>query len=387
MSDLYQHVKSDKVKWVLTLVAFIIVAVMLAGIICGWFERKEETEEPPAEVVADGGMVVGNTQSNGVALMSAKIMSAEYEDYGVNALADTAYTLTATIEPSDATNKAVTYSAAWKNQNSTWANGKTVSDYVTVQQESEGSLKATVTCLKAFGEQVIITCTVDDNLDLKATCTVDYLRKPLGANLNIAVTGALSGSEEWSFNYATQNATVDFPLLKNIGETSFGQDWVFGWCNVSASGGTGTCGNYDFSEVYSGTYTIDNSVSSMTSWDVCITQEYYDVLDSLGFSLTCQPEEYIGQVGKDGGLSVGNLIYNFWATGTFSTYQEYVDLRTALKPLAGKTMFRIRYYFVSTADDDLESGYTQTYNVSFSSSSFANILADGVSLDNSSIIF
>ena len=111
------------------------------------------------------------------------------------------------------------------------------------------------------------------------------------------------------------------------------------------------------------------------------------MLDSLGFSLTCQPEEYIGQVGKDGGLSVGNLIYNFWATGTFSTYQEYVDLRTALKPLAGKTMFRIRYYFVSTADDDLESGYTQTYNVSFSSSSFANILADGVSLDNSSIIF
>lgn len=338
MSDLYQHVKSDKVKWVLTLVAFIIVAVMLAGIICGWFERKEETEETPAEVVADGGMVVGNGENCGVALMSAKIMSAEYEDYGVNALADTAYTLTATIEPSDATNKSVTYSAAWKNQNSTWANGKTVADYVTVQQESEGSLKATVTCLKAFGEQVIITCTVDDNLDLKATCTVDYLRKPLGANLNIAVTGALSGSEEWSFNYATQNATVDFPLLKNIGETTFGQDWVFGWCNVSASGGTGTCGNYDFSEVYSDTYTIDNSVSSMTSWDVCITHEYYDVLDSLGFSLTCQPEEYIGQVGKDGGLSVGNLIYNFWATGTFSTYQEYVDLRTALKPLAGKAL-------------------------------------------------
>ena len=385
MSDLYNHVRSDKVKWVLTLFAFIVVAVMLAGIICGWFERKEETEEQPAEVVADGGMVVGNAQNGGVALMSARIMSTEYEDYGVNAMADTAYTLTATIEPSDATNKSVDYTAAWKNANSTWAKGKDVADYVTVQQVSEGSLNATVTCLQAFGEQVIITCTVTDNIDLQATCTVDYLRKPLGANLNITVTGAHSGSAEWNFNYANQNASVDFPLLKNV--SSFDQDWVFGWCNVSATGGTGTCGNYSFSEVYSDTYTIDTSVTSMTSWDVCITQEYYDVLDSLGFSLTCQPEEYTGQVGKDGGLSVGNLIYNFWATGTFSTYQEYVDLRTALKPLAGKTMFRIRYYFVSTADDDLESGYTQTYNVSFSSSSFANILADGVSLDNSSIIF
>lgn len=385
MSDLYNHVRSDKVKWVLTLFAFIVVAVMLAGIICGWFEKKEETEEQSHETAMDGGMVVGNAQNGGVALMSARIMSAEYEDYGVNALADKAYTLTATIEPSDATNKAVTYTAAWKNANSTWAKGKDVADYVTVQQASEGSLNATVTCLQAFGEQVIITCTVTDNIDLQATCTVDYLRKPLGANLNITVTGAHSGSAEWNFNYANQNASVDFPLLKNV--SSFDQDWVFGWCNVSPSGGTGTCGNYDFSEVYSDTYTIDNSVSGMTSWDVCITQEYYDVLDSLGFSLTCQSEEYTGQVGKDGGLSVGNLIYNFWATGTFSTYQEYVDLRTALKPLAGKTMFRIRYYFVSTADDDLESGYTQTYNVSFSSSSFANILADGVSLDNSSIIF
>ena len=262
MSDLYQHVKSDKVKWVLTLFAFIIVAVMLAGIICGWFERKEETEEQPAEVVADGGMVVGNAQNGGVALMSARIMSIEYEDYGVNAMADTAYTLTATIEPSDATNKSVDYTAVWKNQNSTWAKGKDVADYVTVQQASEGSLNATVTCLQAFGEQVIITCTVTDNIDLQATCTVDYLRKPLGANLNIAVTGAHSGSAEWNFNYANQNASVDFPLLKNV--SSFDQDWVFGWCNVSPSGGTGTCGNYDFSEVYSDTYTIDNSVSGMT---------------------------------------------------------------------------------------------------------------------------
>lgn len=385
MSDLYKHERGDRVKWVLTLFAFIIVAVMLAGIICGWFERKEETEEQPAEVVADGGMVVGNAQSNGVALMSARIMSAEYEDYGVNALADTAYTLTATIEPSDATNKAVTYSAAWKNANSTWAKGKNVSDYVTVQQENEGSLKATVSCLKAFGEQVIITCTVDDNIDLKATCTVDYLRKPLGANLNIAVTGALSGAAEWNFNYAAQNASVDFPLLKNV--SFFDQDWVFGWCNVSASGGTGTCGNYSFNEIYSDTYTIDNSVSDMTSWSVSITQEYYDVLKAQGFTLDCQPEKEIGQVGVDGGLSVGNLILGFWTNGIFGSYQDYVDLRTALKPLAGKTLFRIKYYFVSEEDKDLESGYTQTYNVSFSSSSFASILADGVSLDNSSIIF
>ena len=45
-NELYEHKQSDTVKWVLTLFAFIFVGVMLAGIILGWFDKKEE---PPAE--------------------------------------------------------------------------------------------------------------------------------------------------------------------------------------------------------------------------------------------------------------------------------------------------------------------------------------------------
>ena len=45
-NELYEHRRSDTVKWVLTLFAFILVGVMLAGIILGWFDKKEE---PPAE--------------------------------------------------------------------------------------------------------------------------------------------------------------------------------------------------------------------------------------------------------------------------------------------------------------------------------------------------
>ena len=44
-NELYEHKRSDTVKWVLTLFAFILVGVMLAGIILGWFDKKEE---PPA---------------------------------------------------------------------------------------------------------------------------------------------------------------------------------------------------------------------------------------------------------------------------------------------------------------------------------------------------
>ena len=45
-NELYEHKRSDTVKWVLTLFAFILVGVMLASVILGWFDKKEE---PPAE--------------------------------------------------------------------------------------------------------------------------------------------------------------------------------------------------------------------------------------------------------------------------------------------------------------------------------------------------
>ncbi len=45
-NELFNHQKSDAVKWVCTLLAFLIVGVLIAGIICGWFDKKET---PPVE--------------------------------------------------------------------------------------------------------------------------------------------------------------------------------------------------------------------------------------------------------------------------------------------------------------------------------------------------
>ena len=41
-NELRNHKKSDSFKWFLTLMAFIIVGVTLAGIILGWFAPKKE---------------------------------------------------------------------------------------------------------------------------------------------------------------------------------------------------------------------------------------------------------------------------------------------------------------------------------------------------------
>ena len=138
-------------------------------------------DKPDTPIMGDNtgkdGAVVSVVESNGISLLSAKLPVAAYAANGVSERADTAYTITATVEPAETTNKAVDWSIAWANADSAWASGKTVTDYVTVTPSASGSLTATIECKQAFGEQVTVTCTSRDNTELTATCTVDYIKK------------------------------------------------------------------------------------------------------------------------------------------------------------------------------------------------------------------
>lgn len=185
-NELYEHKRSDTIKWVLTLLAFILVGVMLAGIILGWFDKKDEPAEEEQTEQAGGMEITDGTSANGISLMSASIAAADYEAYGVSALAESAQTVTASITPSDALNKEVDWSVAWKNPSSTWAKGKDVTDYVTITPTSDGALTATVECIEAFGEQVLVTATSRDNPSAKGSCTADYMQRYLGTETSLS---------------------------------------------------------------------------------------------------------------------------------------------------------------------------------------------------------
>ena len=85
--------------------------------------------------------------------------------------------LTATITPVAASIQTVDWSLAWVNANSTWASGKTVTDYVSITPTEDGALTADVQALQAFGEQIQVTVTSRDNPDVKANCTLDYAKR------------------------------------------------------------------------------------------------------------------------------------------------------------------------------------------------------------------
>lgn len=201
----------------LTAIILILVVALIVGALAAmssgftnwdtstWFgngnEETVEEEDPPVEDEIDeadsevSGAVMGESTGTGMVLASASIARANYEEYGVSPMAETAYTLTATITPATADNKNVDWTVAWANASSSWASGKTVTDYVSVTPSSSGSLTATVECKQAFGEQIIVTCTSQQNAEAKASCTVDYYKRVSAIDASISNVDLSSGSD------------------------------------------------------------------------------------------------------------------------------------------------------------------------------------------------
>ena len=214
--ELYAHKRSDKVKWV---VSFLLIFVLLAGMIGAWVLLLKQEEPAPEQ--DDGGAVIEEGEASGMKLMSMRIAPENYADYGISPMAETAYQLTATIMPENATNKAVDWTIAFVNAESEWATGKTVTDYVTVTPTADGALTANVECLQAFGEQVRVTVTSRDNTSVKANATVDYTEKLSAVKATFGSTVLTNGmtksfdldasgqpAEVWTFDYTTSAHTI-----------------------------------------------------------------------------------------------------------------------------------------------------------------------------------
>ena len=204
--------------------ALIIVAGVIAGVVFwqkGNIVFNPVEQEQPNDEEDDGGAVIEEGESNGIKLMSAKISPENYDEYGISPMAETAYQLTATITPENATNKAVDWTIAFVNAESEWATGKTVTDYVTVTPTADGALTANVECLQAFGEQVRVTVTSRDNTSVKANATVDYTEKLSAVKATFGSTVLSNGmtksfnlsasgqpAEVWKFDYTTSAHTI-----------------------------------------------------------------------------------------------------------------------------------------------------------------------------------
>ena len=202
-------------------IALGLVLILLGGVAGGllqhhykWGEEEPTVEEPedPKEEDSTGGSEVEEGEEKGVKLSVRKLMTSEYEEYNVSALAEDAYTLTATVLPADAANKAIDWSVSFTDAGDEWATGKTVTDYVTVTPTSDGALTATVENIAAFGEQITVKATSRDNSEAYATCTVEYLQRTTG--YAFAIHG--------NFHYEVSSTKTTASITPNFSSTPMG---------------------------------------------------------------------------------------------------------------------------------------------------------------------
>ena len=218
-NELYEHKRSDTIKWVLTLVAFIVVGVMLAGIILGWFEKSPSAEEQEQAAVIDGD---GNAMDAGTLYRMPEKMTftaagsgiplAQFGDpEGTTSTARAEVRIEAYVVPENANNREVDFSVAWGE--GAQCSAEPVTDYVTVTPESDGSRVATVACIKGFGDDIILITVTTRDGGFQATCTVTFEGAPSSLKFMYNDTEYSSSSE------ITVQANAEYSVkLKLVGE-------------------------------------------------------------------------------------------------------------------------------------------------------------------------
>ena len=320
--------KSNKgLRAIAVFLAIVLVLAAVVGVVAyfsDWFtdwskfqpEQQEEQlpENEDGEETAGGGLIIGESEGSGISLMSVKIMAADYEEYGISPMAETAYQLTATITPEEAVDKTVYWSVSFVNPSSVWATGKTVTDYVTVTPTSDGALTATVSCLQDFGEQITVTVTSRDNAEASASCLFDYAKRvedityyfelstggkdyaiPMGAD---SVTISY-GARFFSFDVEYSDYTIDdeFTFSRTFTVTGTAEQEL--QSEYSYSFGASAWG-------FSKTFNSFHFVMSNTYWTPVAVRSW--LLDNSGIGLFTFSYSYTGEYSN---YSSGEIAVNF----------------------------------------------------------------------------
>ena len=345
------------------------IAIIAGAAVGGWAINEYVIKDNQFAIIdqadgGDGGMIVGESEDNGVSLMSTKIAPADYEEYGISPMAESAQQLTATITPADATNKEVDWSVAWVNASSAWANGKTVTDYVTVTPTSDGALTANVECKQAFGEQVKVTVTSRQNKNASASATVDYAKRVTAGTLALAgtqvggapssITASTAGSE-YTYNIRNGYDAVDMSIQNRFTPTQFSVGTV----------------NDSF------TYSYRYSFSS----------EWLDALSNNYFTPEVNADEFYTMNSLFFGTFIGYeaipdmqsvLMEDFAMGGSAGYYINYVH---AILELAGEPMMTIQ-----VTGTGKYSTFTASVDISVDPSAF-DIFVSNISLDIPNLVF
>lgn len=261
-------IKKDTIKWIAVFACIVVLAVFVFAVNTngftdfnpyGWFDSKQETNEDiPSENSSTLDVEIHNS-----AFMSltAKRLSA---DVPVTTAASDGITLTATLSPSNAVDKTVDWTVEFVDPSSSWATGKTASNYVVVTPTADGSTSAVVTAKNAFGAQIKVVVTSRANPEATAYCLVDYGQK-------VSSSAFIMYENE---NFATNTSITAGSTVQSVEALKPG-NWQ-GMFAAYSKGGT-------FSPVLASTYTKATTTPTY-SFSVKASDSLYTALKNQGIA-------------------------------------------------------------------------------------------------------
>lgn len=260
--------KSDKVKWIIVFLSIIVLSVFVLAANTngfttanpyGWFgnETKEESVETNTSsgIVNEAGLEIHNTKFMKLSAMRTTAASP---------MANSGVTLTATILPETTTDKSVDWSVEFVEPTSSWASGKTASNYVSVVPTSDGALTATVSANEGFAAQVKIVVTARSNPEATAYCLVDY-----GQRLADTTTITFESSMFATNGALTTNGVQSIEAMKT-------GNWQ-GMLAVYGNGG------YSYTPSYKSAFTVATTSENYTIY-VKASSSFYNALKAKGIA-------------------------------------------------------------------------------------------------------
>ena len=210
------------------IVAVLLAIVMCASVVLGvgfgvygkntddWFkkqdadQRQEQPEQP--EQPSEGEQIESEAR---IMLHSGATVQA--------ADGTVSKTLTATVLPADAPNKAVDWVVKWSDDAP--LKDKNISEYITVTPASDGALTATVTCKKSFRGSVAYIIVTTRESKYEATCqiTFDGIPSSLTVDTSSLTSHSILGlSNSYAVKVGTTSLAVDLTnVFGDVGESYF----------------------------------------------------------------------------------------------------------------------------------------------------------------------
>ena len=278
------------------IISMILAAVMLllaAGVI-GYFVTKPSAGGTVAELppVMDGdGNVLDPSKVH--ELPSQLVFTRSFTG-GVNDSYQRSVNLRATVNPSDAIDTRVDWSAAFLNPESAWAKGKSVTNYVTVTPTSDGSKDAEVTCKGEFAEPVLITVRSRSNTNASATCQVDFRQKFLGFKVTLE-NKFHQTPLEW---FQPDKYSADKKTITNAVKASFMDETD-----------TRIVASAEFSSIYT-LPAREAAEVVITGIDITMTRGLYEVLSDTG--LNPAAVENLAHIDGTSSTTVKNILDGPW---------------------------------------------------------------------------